>query len=297
MQSKYIVDTHTYEVGKDIDGNKHTIKEIQKVILDIVLEFDRVCRKNNVPYALAFGSALGAVNYGGFIPWDDDIDIAVMYEDVPRLIAALKKDLSPDYYFHCFETNNKYYPITPTMKVRKRNTYIKETNSAHLPNKCDGDGLFVDICALMGVPSDPKEHKKVLKYAKRRMPWFILLNSYLHLNTKGMKKRLKRYEARMAEKYKDSGYIGQTVIIPFQDWTNDHSVDKISYPKDVILPFKECEFEVHKLFTFQDPETFARMFYGDDALKRWDGNRWTTDYPEKRRISKHIKKYSLSREK
>ena len=59
--------------------------------MKLILELDRICRKNNIGYALCFGSALGLYNYGGFIPWDDDMDVAIDYFDVPRLVEALKE--------------------------------------------------------------------------------------------------------------------------------------------------------------------------------------------------------------
>ena len=297
MSDQFIIDNKNYFLGKDIDGKEHSIRELQDIILEMLLEFDRVCRKNNIPYAMAFGTALGLVNYGGFIPWDDDADIAVMYEDVPRLIEALKKDLGEDYYFHCFETDDKYYPIIPTMKIRKKNTYVKETNSLHLPNRCKGDGLYLDVCAFMGVPENDLEHRKLIKYSKRKMPWLVFFNSYLHINMKRMKRKLKAFEKKVAEEYKDSNQLSQTVIIPFQDWTNECYVEKLSFPRDVILPFKEYDFEGHKLYSFNKVEEFVRLRYGENTLKKWDGVKYYSDYPEKERIARHIKKYSLNRDK
>ena len=96
---KYVIDNNSYPIGKDIDGNIGYIKDVQKIVFDIILEVDRICRKNNIPYALAFGSTLGVYNYQGFIPWDDDADIAIDYFDIPRLVEALKNDLSEEYEF------------------------------------------------------------------------------------------------------------------------------------------------------------------------------------------------------
>ena len=109
-------------------------------------EIHRVCEKNHIEYLLIAGSALGICNYGGFIPWDDDMDIAVPRKDWPRFIEAMKKDLGKDFYFDCYEIDNKYNPISgPTMKVRKRGTYIEEVNVL-LKNRCRrGDGIFVDV--------------------------------------------------------------------------------------------------------------------------------------------------------
>ena len=84
-----------------------------------MVEIDRICRKNNIPYALAFGSALGLYNYQGFIPWDDDADIAIDYFDIPRLAAAFKKDLSDEFEFTCYEADERCNVLIPTFKVKK----------------------------------------------------------------------------------------------------------------------------------------------------------------------------------
>ena len=59
------------------DGSKVTVRQLQMELLKIMDEIHRVCEKNNIPYCLIAGSALGICNYKGFIPWDDDMDIGM----------------------------------------------------------------------------------------------------------------------------------------------------------------------------------------------------------------------------
>lgn len=289
----HVSSNEVYDIGKDTDGKSNTTKELHEVILSIILEFDRVCRLNNIPYALAFGSALGLHNYAGFIPWDDDADIAVMYEDIPRLLAALKKDLDPNFSFHSWGVNKRFNVLIPTLKIMREDTYLHEVNDWTLPNKYKKyPGVFVDVCAFMGVPEDEAEHKKVIAWTKRKVAWYVFVDGMLRLNPWGLKKKIKQYEKDMAEKYRDSPVISQSVIIPWQDFGS--MVHKNAFPRDVILPFREYTFMGHQLFSFNDVETFARMRYGDAALRTFDGEKWVDNYPEQKRKARHFLRYNLA---
>jgi uncharacterized protein YjbI with pentapeptide repeats len=69
----------------------------------------------------------------------------VAKEDYKRLVKALKKDLSSDFVLQCLETDRRYNAIIPNMKIRSKNTYLKEVNVL-LPNRCKtGDGVFIDV--------------------------------------------------------------------------------------------------------------------------------------------------------
>ena len=119
----YIEKREEYILKELADGTKVTVRDLQLEVLSIMDEIHRVCEKNKIPYFLIAGSALGICNYGGFIPWDDDMDIAVPREDWLRFIEALKKDLDTKFYFDCYEIDSKYNTISgPTMKVLKRCT-------------------------------------------------------------------------------------------------------------------------------------------------------------------------------
>lgn len=79
------------------DGS--VLRTIQLNLTDILIEFDRVCRKNGIQYWLDLGTLLGAARHKGFIPWDDDLDICIMKKDHKKLVKALKKDLQEPFSF------------------------------------------------------------------------------------------------------------------------------------------------------------------------------------------------------
>ena len=284
-------------IGKDIYGRECNMHELHEIILKIILEIDRICRKNNIDYALAFGSTLGIYNYKGFFPWDDDADIAIKYEDISRFIEAIKKDLSPEFALDCYEEDNKYNVLIPTMKIRYVDSYIKEFNSFNLPNKCEnGDGVFVDVVALMNVPNSIKEHKKLLRYAKNIVPLYWFLDSLLRINPKGLKKKIKNYENKVFDKYHDkTDYISQTVIIPWQDYKMEN--DSLKWKKDIIYPFKEYEFEGHKLYSFNDIEAFIDTWFKAKAKREFINGKWCDPYPQNKRKMEHIKEFLLTKKK
>ena len=116
-----------------------------------------MCKDNNIDYCLTGGSTLGAYLYKGFIPWDDDLDIAMMRKDYKKFIKALEKDLDKEKYtFHCFEKNRKYEPdynktakqfLKEYEKCNKEKDYIKKV----IPMTLEGCVVRIsDVIAYIG---------------------------------------------------------------------------------------------------------------------------------------------------
>ena len=72
---------------------KGPLKDMQDLCLELLKFIDNVCIKHDIPYWLEFGSLLGAFRHGGFIPWDDDVDIGIMKNDLNRFLDVLKKEI------------------------------------------------------------------------------------------------------------------------------------------------------------------------------------------------------------
>lgn len=134
----------SYLLKTNPDGSQITVHDVHMVLLEMLKDIDALCRKHDIPFFLNGGSALGAVRHQGFIPWDDDADIAMMIDDY-RKFLTVAHELGDGYVIHSFETRKRYNVLIPAMKIRKKGTYLKEVN-ALLGNRCDdSDGIFVDV--------------------------------------------------------------------------------------------------------------------------------------------------------
>lgn len=101
------------------------IREIQLVQLDILKEFDRICKKHDIHYQLFAGTLLGCVRHKGFIPWDDDIDICMLRADYDKFRYVSKKELASEYYLQTYDTDPDYYK--QSSRIRKNETtYLQD---------------------------------------------------------------------------------------------------------------------------------------------------------------------------
>ncbi len=76
------------------------LKQIQEIELEMLLEVDRICKENNIKYSIIGGTLLGAVRHGGFIPWDDDADVAMLRPEYEKFCSIIDAKLdSSRFYF------------------------------------------------------------------------------------------------------------------------------------------------------------------------------------------------------
>lgn len=116
------------------------LHEVQIEILDYV---DKICKENNLTYILAYGSALGAYRHQGFIPWDDDIDIAMPRNDYEKFIEIMLKSDDQTYSLQNEVTEKNYF--LSFAKVRKNNTLFLESI---VDNRYQNNGIFIDVFPL-----------------------------------------------------------------------------------------------------------------------------------------------------
>ena len=92
------------------DGSN--LRRMQLHILEMLKYIDKVCRENNIKYWLSAGSCLGAVRHGGFIPWDDDVDIEMERKDYIKFYKILNSEQNDRYILHSYFNDKEYlYPL------------------------------------------------------------------------------------------------------------------------------------------------------------------------------------------
>lgn len=123
------------------------LKEVQHAVLGIMKDIDKVCTENHIKYWLYAGTLIGAVRHNGFIPWDDDLDVAMLREDYERFLEVAPKCLGNRYFIQTWESDPGF--ALPLAKVRKNDTIYLESGSQY--SNCH-HGLFVDIFVYDNLP-------------------------------------------------------------------------------------------------------------------------------------------------
>lgn len=124
------------------------IKQIQKLNLEMMKEFDKFCRENKIKYYLAGGTLLGAVRHKGFIPWDDDVDIMMLRKDYDKLIALKSKIKNENPERQLVSVRDKTFARDYARYIRK--DYSKIENHVE-ENDCPYLGM--DIFPILFVPT------------------------------------------------------------------------------------------------------------------------------------------------
>lgn len=134
------------------------IKKIQRVELDSLKVFMDICNKLEIDFILYGGTLLGAVKYKGFIPWDDDLDLALMRKDYDKLVEFGMSFVPKEYEIQ-HPSNNKVSPF-PYIKFRRKDTILVEYTLHKLKMN---HGIYFDIYPIDNIPDDDKLMYKQFK--------------------------------------------------------------------------------------------------------------------------------------
>lgn len=130
--------------------------DLQRTEFEILKVFVAICEKLDLRYFLVCGSALGAVKYGGFIPWDDDVDVGLFREDYERFLKEAPALLPPHLFLQHYTTDPSFPHVFA--KIRNSNTTYIEKTMAHLPMN---HGIYIDVFPLDGYPTDEREIRRL----------------------------------------------------------------------------------------------------------------------------------------
>ena len=140
---------------------QNSIQEVQDKILETMKFIDNLCRENGIVYYIMGGTALGAVRHGGFIPWDDDLDIFMTPDQYKKFKTVFENSNSEQFILQEWRTDKKYLEYA---KIRMNGTTFIEDNFKE--RKDMHHGIYVDIMILHKVPEN-KFIQKIVYYESK----------------------------------------------------------------------------------------------------------------------------------
>lgn len=246
-------------------------RKMQLTELEMLVEFDRVCRKNDIRYVLTGGSLLGAIRHKGYIPWDDDADIALLREDYEKF-KKYSSELNPQIcFFQDHDTDPEYR--WGYGKLRRTGTKYVRVGQEHL--KCK-TGIFIDVFPMDDIPKTTLGQmmqdfhcfclRKILwsevgKYQKKGILklWYKLLS---HIPVNVVFRQLNGY---IRKSNNNSSNKVRTLLFPASGklYKKNPIKERYGMPKSWFLERDEYKFENCYLYGTKDYDAVLRHFYGD----------------------------------
>ncbi|MCD8209119.1 MAG: LicD family protein [Bacteroidales bacterium] len=242
-------------------------KEVQKRILEIFRQVEKICEKNDIRYYAIAGTCLGAVRHQGFIPWDDDLDIAMPLEDFKRFLAIFEEE-KPD-YLELFSMSLARHDYQFFVKVMDNRTMMTEDDFCRW--KDTYEGVWIDIFPMSGSPAPGDERSKFVKRASNYIELSRKVKKEFSSQESGRSKLLwilvcpfrlfpkdffwKRW-IRLLEKYPfdSSPYVSQV-------W--DKRTVELILPREWYADYVYFDFEDSKIRCPEGYDAYLTMAYGD----------------------------------
>ena len=242
----------------------NVLRDLQMIELDILLEVHKICVENNITYWLEGGTLLGAIRHGGFIPWDDDIDIAMDMENYEKFLRIAPSKL-PEYLFLQHKSTDPKFPLN-IIKVRKNTTifiekYEKENGKYH-------QGIFIDI-----IPCDYFDSSWLVKFSR----WGNIVRTKKTKYKKGTMKRF-FYSIFSNILFAPIFYSWKGIrncLYKFQSGKREYLTHALGFgithdtkTKDILpVVLGENIFEGHSFYIPNDPHEYLRFYYDDHYMK------------------------------
>ena len=230
------------------------LRKAQLIMLDMLIEFDAICKNHQLCYWLDSGTLLGAVRHKGFIPWDDDIDLSMPIEDYNKFLNIAQSELSSDIFFQTSQTDKNFK--FDYIKLRSNKASIVEFHEKDKQVNYH-QGVFVDIFPMLTIENTEENKKQYDSTLKE-----IRSISSISLHTPdGKDDPVKRENLIASLKEKHQG------------WGNDKS--KIIYGGEMpdvaawfdieeVFPLTTLAFEGHSFSAPNNPSHYLDAIYSFD---------------------------------
>ena len=256
--------------------NSYGMLALQKVNLYILQEIDRICKKYKINYTLDSGTLLGAIRHGGFIPWDDDADIAMTRSNFEAFRRIVKRELSDKLEFimpNDFKNGKLFYDFTPRIIYKPSARHKK--NDKRDPYEGKLNHLWVDIFIIDKLPkSKPLQrltlfsqkliylfsmgHRKKLDLKKYKGSMKIAVSVFSIIGKIISMKYLFRLQDRLSKLFYKSRKSSTLYYSNYQPDYIDIKVNKDWYEKYLNIKFEDTVLSI-----IDEYDSVLQLVYGD----------------------------------
>ncbi len=246
------------------------IEEMRAVQMDLLDVFDRTCREHGLTYSLCGGTLIGAVRHGGYIPWDDDIDVMMPRPDYDRFIQLRFEE---PYLLEAPELLGKEKPYV-YMYAKLYNTKTVLIEDPHM--KRLQSHVYIDVFPLDAIADDEETFRKEFTRIRKNIWNYITMeqaDSFLQVKGLSLPRRIKWTAARMMRNLLPPRYYYYKAleIIRTRDYDSarftGHPLSEARpvyrYPKEIMVMDNHVAFEGKEYSAMHDYKEFLRIHYGD----------------------------------
>lgn len=243
------------------------LKKLQDTEFEILKKLDAFCRKKGIAYSLYAGTLLGAVRHNGFIPWDDDIDIAMTREEYSKFCDAIIKEPIEGLFLENYETDMTCG--TCHAKIRKANTLLLQNGENE---KRGHHEIWVDIFPLDKVSRNKKTANQTLRIGRQN----VLLtransrneNDSLGVSAIKTASRIIPDRLRWHKLINNAKKLRELDELIKEDycWTSMSTIENLlslRFPDYITNAYTELQFEGTSFYVFHDYDMMLKTLFGD----------------------------------